>query len=225
MTPAEVRWLERIPYEEAWALQKALASARARQEIPDTLLLLEHPHTYTLGSAGKMEHLLLSEAELKAQGIEVLRVDRGGDITYHGPGQLVGYPIIQLQRSIDGLHADVVQYIRKLEESLILALADFGIQGERLEGYTGVWVQEAGDWAKIAAIGVKVSARAVTQHGFALNIDPDLRYFRGIIPCGIPDKPVSSMAALLGAAPDFAEVSTAVLRAFGQVFGLLLSDS
>ncbi|MBZ0304984.1 MAG: lipoyl(octanoyl) transferase LipB [Anaerolineae bacterium] len=203
-----------LPYEEAWALQKSLAAARSKNEIPDTLLLLQHPHTYTLGSSGKRENLLWSEQECQKKGISILKVDRGGDITYHGPGQLVGYPILQLGR--DSLRADVIQYIRMLEEVLIIALADFGVKGERLTGLTGVWVNVSEELAKIAAIGVKVTARAITQHGFALNINTDMTYFQGIIPCGIDDRPVTSLQQLCGAPQDFEAVTDEVSRVFRQ---------
>lgn len=185
-----------VPYQEAWNLQKELAKQRARDEIPDTLLLLQHPPTYTLGSAGKLDHLLMDEAERNARGVEVLHVDRGGDITYHGPGQLVGYPILQLQRG--QLRMDVIAYIRELEAILIEVLATFDIAAQRLEDYTGVWVPVGDHLEKIAAIGIKVTAKGVTQHGFALNVCPDMDYFGGIIPCGIDDKPVTSMALLRG---------------------------
>lgn len=219
MSVLEIRHLGLIGYEEAWQLQKELAIARSQQAIPDTLLLLEHPHTYTLGSAGKRAHLLMSERELATESVTVLQVDRGGDITYHGPGQLVGYPILQLPRRPGELHSDVVHYVRQLEEALILALAEFDIAGQRLAGFTGVWVEVGDHLAKIAAIGVKVTSKAVTQHGFALNLNPEMRFFQGIIPCGIPDKPVTSLAELLpGTAPTMSEVTASVAYAFGQVF-------
>ncbi len=201
-----------MPYEEAWALQKSLAAARSKNEIPDTLLLLQHPHTYTLGSSSKRENLLWSEEACQEKGISILKVDRGGDITYHGPGQLVGYPILQLGRN--SLRADVIQYIRMLEEVLMTALATFGVKGERLTGYTGVWVNVDGELAKIAAIGVKVTARAITQHGFALNINTDMAYFQGIIPCGIEDRPVTSLQHICGAVQDFEAVTEEIIRAF-----------
>lgn len=211
----EIRRLGLVPYEEAWALQKSLAAARSKNEIPDTLLLLQHPHTYTLGSSGKRENLLWSEEECQKKGISIFKVDRGGDITYHGPGQLVGYPILQLGR--DSLRADVIQYIRTLEEVLITTLAVFGVKGERLTGFTGVWVNVNGELAKIAAIGVKVTARAITQHGFALNINTDMAYFQGIIPCGIDDRPVTSLQQICSAVQDFEAVTDEVSRVFERV--------
>lgn len=211
----EIRRLGLLPYEEAWALQKSLAATRSKNEIPDTLLLLQHPHTYTLGSSGKRENLLWSEEECQKKGISIFKVDRGGDITYHGPGQLVGYPILQLGR--DSLRADVIQYIRTLEEVLITTLAVFGVKGERLTGFTGVWVNVNGELAKIAAIGVKVTARAITQHGFALNINTDMAYFQGIIPCGIDDRPVTSLQQICSAVQDFEAVTDEVSRVFERV--------
>lgn len=212
-----------VPYLEAWALQKELADARGRDAIPDTLLLLEHPHTYTLGSAGKLENLIWTEAERAERGVSVHRVDRGGDVTYHGPGQLVGYPIVKLPRTVNGLHADVIGYIRALETTLIRALAAFEVRAFPYPGLTGVWVESAanslnGEPAKIAAIGVKVTTKAVTLHGFALNVNTDMRYFGGIIPCGIADKPVTSLAQVLGHALDFDVVLEQVAVAFGEVF-------
>lgn len=218
MQTCNVFQLGHISYEAAWTLQKSLAQTRGDHGCPDILLLLEHAHTYTLGSSGTLDHLLLSESELTVRGITVLRVDRGGDITYHGPGQLVGYPILQLELSQNAVRADVVAYVRRLEEMLIVALAAYGIEAERLPGYTGVWVQVAGQLQKIAAIGVKVTTRRITYHGFALNVNTDLHYFRGIIPCGIEDKEVTSMEMLLGHPLDIADVSATVIQAFGQTF-------
>jgi lipoyl(octanoyl) transferase len=210
-----------VPYQDAWALQERLAAARGADEIPDTLLLLEHSHTYTLGSSGHDENVLLDPEQLRARGIEVYHVNRGGDVTYHGPGQLVGYPIIKLPRyeAGEGLRADVLAYVRSLEQVMIDALAVFGVEAGRYPGYTGVWVApEAPDTAKIAAIGVKVTVRQVTMHGFALNVNTDLDYFKGIIPCGITDKPVTSMQEILRAPLDFGQVSAEIVSAFGRVF-------
>ncbi|HEY9289203.1 MAG TPA: lipoyl(octanoyl) transferase LipB [Candidatus Dormibacteraeota bacterium] len=206
----EVRRLGLVPYGEAWAMQQRLADARRAAIIPDTLLLLEHPHTYTIGRSGTRDHVFLSEAQLAERGITCLEVDRGGDVTYHGPGQLVGYPIFDL-----GTAPDVGGYVRRLEACLIEALADFGIPAGRLSGYTGVWIGEE----KIAAIGVKIS-RGVTTHGFALNVSTDLGLFRHILPCGIPDKGVTSMAAKLGRAPTMSQVEDAVAAHFENRFAL-----
>ncbi|PJF40293.1 MAG: lipoyl(octanoyl) transferase, partial [Phototrophicales bacterium] len=193
MRYCSVHWAGCVAYETAWQWQKILAMQRAQDQCLDTLLLLEHPHTYTLGSAGKLEHLLMSEPERIQKGVSVFHVDRGGDITYHGPGQLVGYPILQLETNPKTLRADVVAYIRQLEEVIIESLQYFDIHGVRYPPYTGVWVSYNEVLHKIAAIGVKVNVKRITQHGFALNVHPDMQYFKGIIPCGIDDKPVISM--------------------------------
>jgi lipoyl(octanoyl) transferase len=224
MAICEVWQAGRVPYQEALDWQNRLVEARGRDETPDRLILLEHPPIYTLGTSGHDEHLLLSGDELERRGIEVYRIDRGGDITFHGPGQLVGYPIIQLPRA-GKLRADFVGYVRKLEAVLIHTLADFGILATTIPGLTGVWVNTATGEAKIAAIGVKINVRAVTKHGFALNINTDLSYFDGIIPCGIPDKGVTSMAQLLGNVVDEAEVAPRVVAHFGEVFGLEMVTS
>ncbi len=212
-----------IDYHAAWDLQRRLATARAAASIDDTLLLLEHPHTYTLGRSGHAEHLLMSAEERARRGVTVVEVDRGGDITYHGPGQLVAYPILYLGRADPQGHlptADYVGYLRRLEEVLIRTLAAWGVLGQREEGYTGVWVDTPGGIAKIAAIGVRVSAQGVSMHGVALNVDPDLEYFRGIIPCGIADRPVTSLRQLLGdATPSMQEVMSCFSAAFAEVFG------
>jgi lipoyl(octanoyl) transferase len=206
----EVRRLGRLAYEEAWSLQNRLADARRAGLTLDTLILLEHPHTYTIGRSGTRDHVYLTEDELAARGITCLEVDRGGDVTYHGPGQLVGYPILSL-----GPRPDVGWYLRSLEACLIDVLADFGIAAGRLEGYTGVWIGDR----KIAAIGVKVS-QGVTTHGFALNVATDLSLFTHILACGIPDKGVTSMALELGSAPPIAAVEDTVIARFSERFVL-----
>ncbi|MCC6616031.1 MAG: lipoyl(octanoyl) transferase LipB [Anaerolineae bacterium] len=210
----EVVDLGRMDYAEAWALQNALADARGRDEIPDRLLLVEHPHTYTFGSAVHEENLLLDEAQLRARGIAVFRSDRGGDITYHGPGQLVGYPILKLASAQGMLRADVIGYVRGLETLIIQALADFGVEAGVVPGLTGVWVGDE----KIAAIGVRVTARTVTKHGFAINLNTDLSYFGGIIPCGIHDKGVTSLAVLRGSPIDRASFAETLIGHFGDIF-------
>ena len=207
----DVRRLGLVPYEQAWALQKQLAEARRAEFIPDTLILLEHPHVYTIGRSGTRDHVYLTDDELTKRGITCLAVDRGGDVTYHGPGQLVGYPIFDL-----GETPDVGRYLRNLEGCLIDVLADFGVVAGRLEGYTGVWI---GDKKKIAAIGVKVS-QGITTHGFALNVATDLNLFDHILPCGIPDKGVTSITAELGRAPDMEAVEEAVIAHFSERFAL-----
>ncbi|NDJ62213.1 MAG: lipoyl(octanoyl) transferase LipB [Chloroflexi bacterium] len=215
----EVRQLGRVAYGDAWDVQNQLAEARGQGGV-DTLLLLEHPPTYTLGSSGDAKHLLLTPAQLAAHGIPVQRVDRGGDITYHGPGQRVGYPIMQLERSAGrgGLRTDVIGYIRKLEQVIIQTIRSYGISGHAIPGLTGVWVATPRGPEKIAAIGVKINVKAVTKHGFALNINTDLSAFDGIIPCGISDKGVTSLAALLGKPVDEAEVTGRLIAAFGAIF-------
>ena len=206
----DVRRLGLVAYEDAWALQSRLAGARRAGLVPDTLLLLEHPHTYTIGRSGTRDHVYLDAAELSRRGIICLEVDRGGDVTYHGPGQLVGYPIFDL-----GPQPDVGRYLRDLEGCLIDSLADFGVRGDRLPGYTGVWIGDR----KIAAIGVKVSQR-ITTHGFALNVSTDLSLFGHILPCGIPDKGVTSIEVMLGQAPRMRQVEDAVVAHFMTRFAL-----
>jgi lipoate-protein ligase B len=213
--PCRIVRLGIVDYEEAWELQRRTVEERIAEKAPDTLFLLEHPHVYTLGRGGHAAHVLLDEASLAARGAKVLWVDRGGDVTYHGPGQLVGYPIVHLAR----LGKDTHQHLRHLEEVLIRALDDFGLAAHRETAYTGVWVGDA----KVAAIGVRVS-RWVTSHGFALNVDPDLGYFANIIPCGIRDKGVTSLAKLLGRPVSRFEAEAAVLRHFADVFDVRLRD-
>jgi lipoate-protein ligase B len=204
-----------VEYGEAWALQRRLVEA-CRKDGRARLLLLEHPHTYTLGSRGRAEHLLVPNDALASLGAAVHRVDRGGDITYHGPGQLVGYPILDLRPWRQGPN----WYVRSLEQTLIDALASFDIAAQRKEGCVGVWV----DGAKIASIGVRVS-RGITSHGFALNVDPDLDYFSHIVPCGIPDVRVTSMAAVLrDRTPAIDDVMDAVERSFAEVFGVTIEN-
>ncbi|MFN8376223.1 MAG: lipoyl(octanoyl) transferase LipB [Anaerolineae bacterium] len=222
----EVLSLGTLPYQEAWDLQNQFAAERHRESIPDRLLLLQHPHTYTLGSSGHEENLLMSAEERQRRGVDVLHVDRGGDITYHGPGQLVGYPIIRLPRAEQGaIRTDFVGYVRKLEQVLIGVLADFDIHAKPIAGLTGVWVDTARGEEKIAAIGVKIDVHAITKHGFALNVNTDLDYFKGIIPCGIADKGVTSMSALLEREVAVQQVIDSVARHFGAVFGLELITS
>jgi lipoate-protein ligase B len=204
----EFRRLGLVPYREAWAMQRALAAARQRDEIEDTVLLLEHPHTYTIGRSGTRDHVYLSDEELARRSITCLEVDRGGDVTYHGPGQMVGYPILFL-----GPQPDVGAYLRALEGCLIDVLDDWSIRAGRLEGYTGVWIGDR----KIAAIGVKV-AQGVTTHGFALNVNTDLSLFGHILPCGIPDKGITSMAVELRMAVSTEQVEDAVVARLAERF-------
>ena len=204
MRPLHVRWLGRVAYDESLALQRAV---HARSD-DDYLLLLEHPHTYTLGKRADPAHVLVPAESV---GAELVVTDRGGDVTYHGPGQLVGYPIGELAESPAGMR-DVVAHVRRIEAALIEALAEFDIAGERVEGRSGVWVGND----KIAAIGVRV-ARGRTMHGFALNVDCDLAMFDHIVPCGITDAGVTSMGVQLGHVPEMAEVVDAVTRAWAHV--------
>ena len=220
----EVQQLSVVPYHHAWDYQNDLADKVARQWQAETLLLLEHPHTYTLGRRGKDENLLWSERELKENGVIVIRVDRGGDITYHGPGQLVGYPILRLA-PIGWLddrlpQADYVGYIRSLEEVLIRTLDDFDIGGFRVEGKTGVWVKpgEGERPHKIASIGVKVDVRGVSRHGFALNVDPEMEYWDGIIPCGLAEVQMTSMVECLSCPVEMKHVRRRTIFNFGVVF-------
>jgi lipoyl(octanoyl) transferase len=201
------RDLGRIDYAEAFELQRALVDQRKRGEIPDQFLIVEHPHTITLGRNGHIENLLAREEILERTGVAFHPTDRGGDITYHGPGQIVGYPILDLRE----WKRDVVAYVRAIEQVIIDALADFGLTAGREPGMTGVWV--AG--AKIAAIGVHIS-RWVTSHGFALNATTDLSYFQYIVPCGLV-KPVTSMA-ILGAGEARENVIERLVFHFGRVF-------
>ena len=210
MRKLAVRHLGRLDYAAALALQKRLAAERQAGAIPDQLLLVEHPHVITLGRNGREENLLAHPEILSRAGISFYHTDRGGDITYHGPGQLVGYPIIDLRC----WKRDVGAYMRAIEQALIDTLADYGIAAGRIPKLTGVWVGER----KIAAIGVHIS-RWVTSHGFALNVSTDLSYFHYIVPCGLT-KPVTSMAQLLGAtsAPPLAAVGRNAIAHFGRVF-------
>jgi lipoyl(octanoyl) transferase len=208
----EVRHLGRLKYADAFALQQELVEKRKRGEIPDQLLFVEHPHVVTMGRNGHSENLLAPPELLERAGIEFHPTDRGGDVTYHGPGQIVGYPIFDLRQ----WKRDVVAYVRGMEQVLIDALAEFGIPAERETGATGVWTSHNLDQkAKIAAIGVHIS-RWVTSHGFALNVDTDLSYFRYIVPCGLT-KPVTSMHAL-GVHADRSQVEAALTRSFARVF-------
>jgi lipoyl(octanoyl) transferase len=201
--------LGRRDYRGAWELQRRLVEMRQRDDIPDVLLFVEHPPTYTLGRSGKRDHLLIGDEALTALDADFIETDRGGDITFHGPGQIVGYPILDLRRWVADVHA----YLRALEEVVIVALRQFGIESGREPGLTGVWHPEG----KIAAIGVRVS-RWVTSHGFALNVTTDLEYFRRIVPCGIVGRGVSSMASILEApiSPDGVREELSI--SFGSVF-------
>jgi lipoyl(octanoyl) transferase len=256
-----------IEYDRAWKLQDEYARQIAEGQRPPTLLLLEHPHVYTFGRRGKQENLLWGESQLKEKGIAIHWVDRGGDVTYHGPGQLVGYPLIPLiplrpdrsltkqqqspslssqdssaridmerpVRSGDSMYipqADYVGYVRNLEKTLVVALARLGLAAGQRPGLTGVWIQadvhsrcprckpeDRQKPAKIAAIGVKVDARGISRHGFALNVNPDMEYWEGIIACGLQNEPIVSLADLFPEPPSMERVKQEVIRAFGEVFG------
>jgi len=210
----EVRWLGTVEYDEATKLQEERARARRSASVPDTLFLLEHPPVITLGRGADERNVLETEEELARTGILLRRTGRGGDVTYHGPGQLVGYSVIALRGR------DVHRYLRDLETVLLRSLADFGIHAERSPGFTGVWVGPS----KIAAIGVRLS-RWVTSHGFALNVDPDLSPFSRIVPCGIRTGGVTSMARLLGKAPSTREVAARVAARFVEVFRIPAAPS
>lgn len=205
-----------LPYREGVALQEAWVRMRRAGEIPDRLLLLEHPDVVTLGRGTEPENLLLTPSELEAAGYEVHEVGRGGDVTYHGPGQLVGYPILDLKPGPGRPdRRDLHRYLRTLEGVLIDALSAWGIKASRKEGLTGVWTPAG----KVAAIGVRVSSGWITSHGFALNVAPDLGRFDAIVPCGIREHPVTSLQALLGEAPPRGAVEAAVTRALAHHLG------
>jgi lipoyl(octanoyl) transferase len=199
----------RTHYAEAWELQRAVFSARQQNTIGDVILLTEHDHVYTLGKAADENHLLAKNEELSKKGVEVFWIDRGGDITYHGPGQIVGYPILNLNDHYNDIH----RYLRELEEVIIRTLADYSIAGNRESEFTGVWVHDE----KIAALGVKVS-KWVTMHGFAFNVNTDLSYFDRIIPCGIFHKGVTSLQELLKKEFDLHDVHHNLLKHFSHIF-------
>jgi lipoyl(octanoyl) transferase len=206
-----VEQLGQMDYARALDLQKEKVAQRKTGAIADTLLLLEHPHVYTLGRNARRENLLVSVDWLASRGAQVFETDRGGDVTYHGPGQLVGYPILDLTQH----RRDVSWYMRSLEEVFIRMARDFGIEAGRSPGAPGVWVGND----KLVAMGVHLS-RWITSHGFALNVNTDLSYFDWIVPCGLRDKGVTSLAKLLGRRVGMATVTARVLEHFGTVFGL-----
>lgn len=242
-----------IEYEKAWRLQEEYAEQIAAGKRLPALLLLEHPHVYTFGRKGHAENLLLGQPELRERGISIHWVDRGGDVTYHGPGQLVGYPLIPLGRpelrsavseasapdseeltaeAVRIPRADYVGYVRKLEKVLIETLARFGLAAGQRPGLTGVWIQadvasrcvrcrpeDRQKPAKIASIGVKIDAQGVSRHGFALNVNPDMSYWEGIIACGLAGSPVVSIAELVPEPPQIRTVKREVVSAFRDIFG------
>jgi lipoyl(octanoyl) transferase len=198
-----------IDYKEAWDLQKSTFELRHNKKLPDIIFLLEHPHTYTLGKTADKKNLIGSDEYLNKNKISVYDIDRGGDITYHGPGQIVGYPIIDLNEWQNDTH----KYLRGLEEVIIRTCANYNVFGARVAKYTGVWIESR----KIAAIGIKVS-RWITMHGFAFNINTDLSLFSGIIPCGISDKEVTSLQKETGREIDIQEVKSLLIKNFKEVF-------
>jgi len=211
-----VERLGRVDYAEGTRLQRERVAARKAGVIPDTLLLLEHPHVYTLGRNAKKDNILLSVEQLTTRGAQVFEIDRGGDVTYHGPGQLVGYPILDLAQH----RRDIAWYMRSLEEVLIAVARDYGIEAGRLAGAPGVWVGND----KLAAMGVHIS-RWVTSHGFAFNVNTDLHYFDWIVPCGLRDKGVTSLQKLLGRQVGTDEVAERVVRHFVEVFDLEMVEA
>jgi lipoyl(octanoyl) transferase len=242
----EVLDLGLIDYDAAWSLQDEFAAEIGAGKRGPTLLLLEHPHIYTFGKAGNASNLLLDATQLKQRDISVRWVDRGGDVTYHGPGQLVGYPLLPLGRLVEAApdpedsrepgiripRADYVGYVRTLERALITTLAHLGIAAAQIPRLTGVWVQpdvysrcsrcrpeDRQKPAKIAAIGVKVDSRGVSRHGFALNVDPDMAYWDGIIPCGLTDYPIASVADLVPEPPPMSEIKRVVARSLADDLG------
>jgi lipoate-protein ligase B len=243
--PCDVLDLGVIEYDAAWQMQEVFARQIAKGERPPTLLLLEHPHVYTFGRKGRSEHLLWTENQLKDRGVQVRWVDRGGDVTYHGPGQLVGYPLLPLGKiagsqppsgssahSLRLPNADYVGYVRRLERMIVAALMQFGVAAGQIPHLTGVWVQadvhsrclrcqpeDRLKPAKIAAIGVKVDAQGISRHGFALNVHPDMSYWEGIVACGLADLPVTSLGELLSQVPSIQDAKRVVTRAFLNTFG------
>ena len=231
----EFRDLGKMDYQEAWDYQEDLFAktvalkiqnrnipAEEQTPTPNYLLFVEHPHVYTLGKSGKEENLLLDEKGLEDHHATYYKINRGGDITYHGPGQLVGYPLLDL----DNFFTDIHKYLRFLEEAIILTLSDYGIEAGRIDGLTGVWLDhvEQKNPRKICAMGVK-SSRWVTMHGFAFNVNADLSYFGNIIPCGIDDKAVTSLEKELGKKIDLNEVKEKVKNHLADLFGMELIEA
>ncbi|MDO8680762.1 MAG: lipoyl(octanoyl) transferase LipB [Acidobacteriota bacterium] len=228
MNPASlhVRRLGLVPYAEALELQRRLVDDRKADRIPDTLLLLQHPHVVTIGvKKDGRSHILASPERLLSLGVEVLDTGRGGDVTYHGPGQLVGYPIVDLNPD----RRDVHRYVRDLEEVMIRVCADYGLDAERLKGLSGTWIPSTRDarsgqvaYEKIGAIGVRIS-RWISSHGFAFNVTTDVEFFKLIVPCGIADRGVTSLSARIGKQPAMADVEDRIVGRFCEVFGRTLA--
>mgnify|MGYP000710542675 FL=1 len=214
-SPCQIIRLGTVEYHRAWELQVELAAKVHDGAQPNTLLLLEHSPVYTKGRLSKPEHILLSDEELRQKGIGVYEADRGGQVTFHGPGQLVAYPVVDLRE-----WGGPVKYVRTLERIIVDSLADFKITAETIDGITGVWV----DGAKIAAIGVKIS-RGVAYHGFAINVTTDLSYYSHIVPCGIADRPVTSMAEVLGEDVDMGMAQYSLAYQFGIGMGFRMVEA
>ena len=213
----QVRRLGLVPYAEGLELQRALVEERRADRIPDTLLLLQHPHVVTIGVKKEgRSHITATPERLSSLGVEVFETGRGGDVTYHGPGQLVGYPVVDLNPD----RRDVHRYVRDLEEVMIRVCGDYGITAGRVKGFSGAWVGDA----KIGAIGVRIS-RWITSHGFAFNVTTDIDFFNLIVPCGIADRGVTSLAKQIGRTPPLAEVEDRVVTHFSQVFDRRVSDA
>ena len=211
MKPLAVQRLGLVGYADALELQRRLVDERKADRIPDTLLLLQHPHVLTVGvKKDGRSHILATPQRLASLGVEVFDSGRGGDVTYHGPGQLVGYPIVDLNPD----RRDVHKYVRDLEEVMIGVCADYGLAAQRVKGFSGAWIGDE----KIGAIGVRIS-RWITSHGFAFNVSTDIDFFKLIVPCGISDRGVTSLAARLGRTPPIGEVEDRVVDHFARVFG------
>ena len=210
MTPLQVRRLGLVPYADGLELQRRLVDERKADRIPDTLLLLQHPHVLTIGvKKDGRGHILAAPDRLSSLGVEVFETGRGGDVTYHGPGQLVGYPILDLNPD----RRDVHKYVRDLEEVMIRVCADYGIEAGRVHGFSGAWIKDE----KIGAIGVRIS-RWITSHGFAFNVTTNIDFFNLIVPCGIADKGVTSLAAQIGRLPEMTEAEDRFVTHFAAVF-------
>ncbi len=214
-TPCRAVWLGTMDYLEARDLQLSLVEKVHSGQEPNTLLLLEHPHVYTKGRLSKQSDVLMPEADLTAMGVPVYETDRGGQVTYHGPGQLVVYPIVNLKD-----WGGPVKYVRALEQVMIATLAEMGVTAHCESGNTGVWT----DQGKIAAVGVKIS-RGIAFHGFAINVNTDLTYYQNIIPCGISDRPVTSIAQILGQPVDLELIRYGLVYQFGREFGFKMVDA
>jgi lipoyl(octanoyl) transferase len=207
----EIQRLGRVPYARGLEIQEGLIRRRRAGEVPDQLLLLEHPHVLTLGSGARVGNVLVDPARRAELDLELAETGRGGDVTYHGPGQLVAYPILDLKPD----RKDVHRYLRSLEEVVVRVLASYEVEGRRIESSTGVWT----DSGKVAAIGIRISSGWITSHGFALNVSTDLSYFDTIIPCGLSDRSVTSLERILGRVVPMEEVMERTASEFGTVFG------